>query len=122
MTLTIITPPDYYHRSQTKSLILNPTDDEKKIISDFLKSNDVTDVSIYLYNNDNNVDWLLNVVQNIDSAYINVDNSKDLSYYYLSYLVSQSKVTWNSSKVDYSIINREKVRSVNEFIQRFWLV
>lgn len=118
MTLTIITPPDYYHNSQSKLLIVNPTEAEKKTVSDWLKSADVFDVSVYVYNNDDDITWLLNVIKTADDAYINVDNSKDLSYYYISYLVSQSNVTWNSEKVDYSIINREKVRTIDEFIQR----
>ena len=119
---TIITPPDYYHNSQFKVLILNPTAEEKQIYSDFIKSELAPDLSIYLYDNQDQIDWLLNVIRIVDAAYINVDNSKDLSYYYISYLVSQPNVTWNSDKLDYSILNREKVRTIDEFIQRFRLV
>lgn len=120
MNLTIITPPDYYHRSQYSSLVINPSQDEKQVISDSLKEID-TEMSVYLYQNDNMIEWLINSAKIADSVYINVDNSKDLSYYYISYLVSQSNVTWNSDKLDYSIINREKVRNINEFIQQHWL-
>lgn len=120
MNLTLITPPDYYHNSQFKSFIINPSKEEKTIISDFLKTSDI-EISVYLYDNNDDIQWLLNVIKIADTAYINVDNSNDLSYYYLSYLVSQPNVTWNSNKIDYSLINKDQARNINEYIQKYWL-
>lgn len=120
MTLTLVTPPDYYHNSQFKSLIVNPSEEEKTTISDCLKYNDIS-ISVYLYDNSENIEWLLNVTNTANTVYINVDNSKDLSYYYLSYLVSQPNVTWKSDRVDYSIINKDQARNINEYIQKHWL-
>ena len=90
--LFIITSPDYYHGNINKVLLINPTADEKNHVQEWLKEND-TELCLYVYNNDDDANWLLNVASTSNSIYFNVDNSTDISYNYISYLIANPKVT-----------------------------
>jgi hypothetical protein len=118
--ITLISYPDYYHDQSKKALLINTTAEERSIVQQFLASNDMG-ISIYIYNNENQIEWLLNVANMVDTVYINVDNTTDRSYHYLSYLVSLTNTTWNSRQIDYSVINRGKAIEINEYIQKHWL-
>lgn len=103
-----------------KCLLINPTAEEKNSVQEWLRNNDI-EMTLYIYNNDDDIIWLLNVVSMIDSAYFNLDNTKDISYHYASYLISSPRVTYKSENIDFSIINRDKVYNINEYIQKQWL-
>jgi len=118
--LLIVTSPDYFHGNIMKALLINPTADEKNQVQEWLKDS-VNEMALYVYNNDNDVTWLLNVASTSDSIYFNVDNTTDISYNYISYLISNQKVTYNSRDLDYSIINNNRTFDINEYIQRNWL-
>ena len=118
--ITLISFPDYYHNQTHKAFLINPTKDEKDSVQSWLMLNDV-DMAIFLYENNDQIEWLLNITRMSDTVYINIDNSEDLSYYYTSYLVSQSNVSWYSDKIDYSILNKDRVRNIDEYIQKHWL-
>jgi hypothetical protein len=118
--ITLITYPDFYHNKSKKVLLVNTVAEERAFINSWLLANPI-ELTVYLYNNEDQIDWLLNVINQVDTAYINVDNSTDISYYYISYLVSLTNTTWNSTKIDYSIINKEKASNINEYMARNWL-
>lgn len=101
-------------------LLINPTADEKNSVQEWLKSNDI-EMTLYIYNKDKDITWLLNVAAMADSVYFNLDNTDDIAYHYSSYLISNPRVTYRSENIDFSIINRDKVYNINEYIQRHWV-
>ncbi len=103
-----------------KVFLINPTADEKNHVQEWLKDNDI-EMCLYVYDNNHDISWLLNVASTSDSIYFNVDNTTDISYNYISYLISNQKVTYNSRDLDYSIINNNRIYNINEYIQRNWL-
>ena len=120
--ILLITSPDYYHGSMIeKSLLINPTADEKFAVQEYLKDKEDLDLILFVYNNDNDITWLLNVASTSNSIYFNLDNTTDLSYNFASYLIANQKVTYRSEKIDYSIINNNRTYDINEYIQRNWL-
>lgn len=116
----MITYPDYYHNQNTKSLLINLSDEDRMIVNQVLSQEGI-DLSVFIYNNENQIEWLLNTARLADNVYLNVDNSKDISYHYISYILSLPNVTWCSKNIDYSIINKDKVSNINEYIQKYWL-
>jgi hypothetical protein len=101
-------------------LLINTTVDEKNLLQDWLSKND-KEMILYLYDNSKDITWLINVLKQVNTSYINVDNSNDISYYYISYLVGHTNITWNSEGIDLSVINKDQVRNINEYIQRNWV-
>lgn len=118
--VTIITYPDYFHDQSKKVLIINATAEERNAINEFLLKYDI-EITIYLYNNEDHIEWLLNVAKQVNNVYLNVDNSSDKSYYYMSYLVSLTNTKWDSETIDYSILNKGKVSNINDYMARYWL-
>ena len=116
----LVTYPDYHHDKSKKVLLINTTSNEQEEVNSWLLVNDI-EITIYLYNNEDQIEWLLNVANQAETVYINVDNTTDLSYHYISYLVSLTNNVWNSTKIDYSIINKGKVSNINEYMARNWL-
>ena len=118
--ILLVTYPDYYHDKSKKALLINTTAEENTDINDWLLNNPIG-MTIYLYNNEDHLEWLLNVANQADTVYLNVDNTTDISYHYISYLVSMTNTTWSSQKIDYSIINKGKIYNVTEYMARNWL-
>ena len=118
--LLIVTSPDYFHGNINKALLINPTADEKNLVQEWLKENE-TDFCLYVYNNDDDISWLLNVASTSNSIYFNVDNTSDISYNYISYIIANQKVTYKGQNLDYSLINQNRTFDINEYIQRNWL-
>ena len=103
-----------------KALLINPTADEKNHVQDWFKDNDI-EMTLYVYNNDNDITWLLNIASTTDTIYFNVDNTTDISYNYISYILANPNATYRSEKLDYSVINQNRTYEINEYIQRNWL-
>lgn len=118
--LILVTSPDYYHGNMSKALLINPTADEKNLVQEWLKEYD-SDMALYVYNNDDDISWLLNIASTTDSIYFNVDNTTDISYNYISYLIANPKVTYKSQQLNYSLLNQNRTYDINEYIQRNWL-
>lgn len=118
--LLIATPPDYFHGNMPTALIINPNTEEKDFLQEWLKENEL-EMSIYIYDNSNNIEWLLNVAKQVDSIYFNVDSALDISYYYISYLVALPNVMYRADNNIYSIINKDRIKDINEYIQRNWM-
>ena len=118
--ISIVTSPDYYHANTERVLLINPSAEEKNLVHEWLKDNDV-EMVLYVYNSDNNIEWLLNIADSVESTYFNIDNTTDISYNYISYLISKPKVTYKSEKLDYSILNKDRIYNIDEYIQRNWL-
>jgi hypothetical protein len=118
--IILVTNPDYHHGNMMSSLLINPTADEKDAVQEWLKNNDI-EMILYIYNRDQDITWLLNVVAMVDSVYFNLDNTTDIAYNYASYLISNPQVTYKSENIDFSIINRDKVYNINDYIQRQWM-
>lgn len=113
----LVTYPDFYHAESNKIALVNLLPEEKLAVQEWLSKSD-SEIVIYLYDNNNQVDWLLSVINQVDSIYINVDNSTDLSYHYISYVLAKTKTSWSNSRINYMNINKGQVRNINEFMER----
>lgn len=124
--INLITPPDILHNKNFSVNLINISDQEKETCSIFLsKQTDNKEINLYSYNNDNNPAWLLNSVRwNDTPAYINLDNTHDISVKYTSYLLSLSNVYYstlddNTNSI-YSLINVNRVSDVQDFLKKVY--
>lgn len=119
--IVLITPPDrFYDFNHLHMLLVNTTKDEQQEIQNFLKTYD-ENITVYLYNNHNDLPWLFEVAKEADEIYFNIDNTVDGLYYYMSYFVSLPKVTYKHFPRNYDLINKNRVNDINEYLQKYWL-
>lgn len=124
--INLITPPDILHNKNFSLSLININDKEKETCSIFLsKQNDNKEINLYAYNNDKNPNWLLNSVRwNDTPAYINLDNTIDISVNYTSYILSLSNVYYSTTDQNkselYSLLNVNRVSDVQEFLKKVY--
>jgi hypothetical protein len=58
--ITIVSPPDIYVNRTTSIILVNTTEKEQEQISDWFNQNQLAqELSIYFYNNERNLQWLV---------------------------------------------------------------
>jgi len=123
--INLISPPDKLHNNNFTFNLVNTTPKEQEEVSMFLAKNGRSEeINVYVYNNEANPTWLLDIVDGKNNTYINLDNTGDISVKYTSYMLSQSNVYYytgdeNSSEI-YGLLNQNKVSSVTEFLDRIY--
>ena len=86
------------------------------------KNNKGEDIDIYVYNNENNLLWLLDVINRKNYTYLNLDNLQDNVVQYTSYIVSLPNVYYYTkdlkTKAIYDLISTNLVESFDKFIEK----
>lgn len=123
--VNLITPPDVIHNKNFSLNFININEKEKETISIFLgKQEDNREINIFHYLNDNNPNWLLNVVNRKNSTFVNLDNCGDITLYYTSYILSLENVFYftedNNKAETYSLINVNRVSDIQEFLDKVY--
>lgn len=108
--ITIITPPDKVHSQELSILLVYPS----KIIKEQLQ-NIIADFDypfhIYLYEEDFDPYWLLDVFQQSDIVLIDIDNCTTKVRDLVSYFITKDKTYWLTNGGDnyYNIISRNRI-------------
>ena len=121
--ITLVSPPDIYVNKAHSIVLVNPTEQEQEAISNWFGANNLDkELSIYFYNNERNVQWLVAAFNIAKYRYVNIDNSQDQSNVLLSYMLSSENCyysTGNESAYEiFRLLNTSKVDSVTEFLDR----
>lgn len=121
--ITLISPPDVYVNRGFSIILVNTTEEEQEKISDWFGSIDLgSEISIYFYNNERNVQWLVTAFNLAKYKYVNVDNSLDQSNVLLSYLLSDENCYYSTSNENaheiFRLLNTSKLESVTEFLEK----
>jgi len=82
------------------------------------------EINVYVYNNEANPTWLLDIVDGKNNTYINLDNTGDISVKYTSYMLSKGNVYYSTSDKNseeiYGIINKNLVTDVATFLGKIY--
>lgn len=121
--ITLISPPDVYVNRGFSLILVNTTEEEQAIISDWFGKNDLSkEISIYFYNNERNVQWLVTAFNLAKYKYVNVDNSTDQSNVLLSYMLSDDNCYYTTNNENaheiFKLLNTSKLESVTEFLEK----
>lgn len=121
--ITLISPPDVFVNRGPSIILVNTTDEEQSQISDWFGANDLSnDVSIYFYNNERNVQWLITAFSLATHKYVNVDNTTDESNVLLSYMLSGPRCYYTTNNQNaheiFRLLNTSKLESVTEFLEK----
>ena len=121
--ITLISPPDIYVNRGFSIILVNTTEDEQETISDWFGKNNLTkEISIYFYNNENNLQWLLPAFNISHQRYVNVDNSKDQSSVLMSYMLSGDNCYYSTKDKNaqeiFSLLNTSRLENITEFLEK----
>jgi hypothetical protein len=87
MNIKIITPPDVIFDQALSITVINPDESLKKNLEKFLSEVEYS-VNVYLYNNDNDIKWLLSQAKMSDYVILNIDSEDDETSQFVSYILS----------------------------------
>jgi len=121
--LTLISPPDVYVNKAFSIILVNSTEEEQEQISNWFGANQVDrEISIYFYNNDRNLQWLVTAFNVAKYRYVNLDNTEDESHILASYMLSLDNCYYTCTDVNLNevcrLLNTSKLESVTEFLDR----
>jgi hypothetical protein len=121
--ITLISPPDVYVNRGFSIILINTTEAEQELISDWFSSHNLSkEISIYFYNNEQNIQWLITAFNMAHCRYVNVDNSTDQSNVLLSYMLSGDNCYYstanNNTHEIFRLLNTSKLESVTEFLEK----
>lgn len=121
--ITLISPPDVYVNKNFSIILVNTTEEEQEAISNWFGANAVDrEVSIYFYNNEKNLQWLVTAFNIAKFRYVNLDNTHDESHLMSSYLLSSENCYYTLSDNNlyevFRLLNTSKLESVTEFLEK----
>jgi hypothetical protein len=115
--LVLITPPDKMYDRSKKILLVTLSDPFKVEFNEMLLGLDLADTSIYLYNNGDDLTWLMDVFYMADVVVLDVDTADADVLMLASHLVSYHKTYWMTAYQDKAL----DMISANRVFNLQWL-
>jgi len=121
--ITLISPPDIYVNRGFSLILVNTTEQEQEAISNWFSANNLSkELSIYFYNNEQNLQWLVTAYNMAKHRYVNIDNTQDQSNALISYFLSLDNSYYttanNNTHEVYRLLNTSKLENVTEFLEK----
>ncbi len=121
--ITIISPPDIYINRTQSIILVNTTEQEQEQVSEWFSQNPLEqELSIYFYNNEKNLQWLVMSFAVANNRYINLDNTQDESNLLASHFLSSDncyyKLTDPNLFEAYRLVNTSKLENITDFLDK----
>lgn len=120
--ITLITPPDIFQNDQLSLMMIDLSEEEQKLVTQWFSENLIHPINLYYYQSESNAPWLLYAHSVSSSVYINVDNWSSVTSYLGSYLLSKTNVYWSTTNTSvaeiFQHISYNRVNTVLEFLER----
>jgi hypothetical protein len=108
--ITLITAPDKLYSQEFSFLLIYPSakvkDEFQTLISEFQEP-----FHVYLYEKDDEVEWLLDVFNMVDIVIMDIDHCPSRIRDLTSYFISKSKTYWltKSGENYYNVISKNRI-------------
>ncbi len=115
--INLITSPDKLFNNNPSLLLINPSDDIKTSFNEHAKYFEHT-INLYLYEEDLNLPWLLDVSQSVDYIVIDIDNTKNNTWI-IGYLLGLDKTFYLTTEAHpvYNIVNVNRIYELSQFME-----
>ena len=116
--INLITYPDKLFNDNKSIIFVNPSDILKNHFNELAKDLK-SPINVYLYeNNKDEVEWLLDVSQNVDNIIIDIDNTK-IEQWVIGYLLNFGKTFYLTNQVSmpYNVINSNRIYELKQFME-----
>jgi hypothetical protein len=111
--ITLITSPDKVFNQNESILLVFPSESTRASIQSFLAESEHP-YNVYLYNEDNNIDWLLSVHKFCNLCVLDLDNFPPELTKLVSYLISFPQTYW-LTKGEHLYYNKLSVNRIYNF-------
>ena len=115
--INVITEPDYLFNQARSLLLIQPSNDIKSDIQDYLGTIDES-VNLYLFDK-GDLKWLFTVLKTVDIAILDFDNISDDVLMFASYILSHPNVSYRDSmqKYKWELINKNRFFDLTEILK-----
>ena len=114
--INLITAPDKIYNEDLSILLVNPSDELKEEFNKLLESANIDTLNLYYFaeSEDNNQEWLLDVINFVNYIILDVDQCYDTKWL-VGYILNNSKTYWltNQSNMLYNTINNNRVYALD---------
>lgn len=121
MNVRIVTPPDMLFNYNQSLLLIHPTTHTKQELQNFLESFD-QDIDIYIFDADDiaNAEWLINIIQSVDTIFVEIDNCSSSTKDVIGYVLGFSKTYWltQGENIYYNTINKNRVYNIDAVLEK----
>lgn len=114
--INLITAPDKIYNEDLSILLVNPSDELKEEFNKLLESANIDTLNLYYFaeSEDNNQEWLLDVINFVNYIILDVDQCYDTKWL-VGYILNNSKTYWltKQSNMLYNTINNNRVYALD---------
>lgn len=116
--INLITSPDKVFNETPSIALINLADGYKEQLNEIFKLFD-GNLNLYLSDNEAQVQWLLDIVQNVDYIILDIDNTTE-NQWLIGYLLHFEKTFYltEATHMLYNTINVNRIYSVEQFKER----
>ena len=115
--LNLITPPDKLYNDNKSFLLMNPSDLVKEQFNEMAKQVG-QNLNVYLFDQDqgHDVNWLLDIVNQVGTIILDVDNTRNEYQWLIGYLLSFDKTYYltKAEEIMYNKISANRIFAVEE--------
>lgn len=117
--INIVTPPDFISNENPNILIINPSLADKENLNQWLLDLNLS-INLYVYENQEPVDWVIKTAAACDLIFCNIDNSGNHFKLVVGHLLSLNKTFYltNDHSLPYNILNPNKIESMDAFAKK----
>ena len=117
--LNLITPPDKLFNNNKSYLLMNPSDIVKEQFNEMAKQLG-ENLNVYLFDAETpDVGWLLDIVNQVDTIILDIDNTRNEYQWLIGYLLSFDKTFYltKAEEMSYNVINTRRIYDVRQIAE-----
>jgi hypothetical protein len=121
--ITLITPPDIFENGNISLLFVNLSEQDQDAVSKWLSDANIDEnINIYFYNGEPNVTWFFHAIGSCEHKYIDLDGNNYVTSALSGYVLGKNNFVYKTTDENiaavYSHINSNRVRQIEEFLER----
>ena len=118
--INLITPRDKLYNDNRSFLLINPSDIVKEQFNEMAKQLG-ENLNVYLFDQDevHDVNWLLDIVNQVGTIILDVDNTRNEYQWLIGYLLSFDKTYYltKADQMSYNVINTRRIYDVRQIAE-----
>ena len=117
--LNLITPPDKLFNNNKSFLLMNPSDIVKEQFNEMAKQLG-ENLNVYLFDAETpDGGWLLDIVNQVDTIILDIDNTRNEYQWLIGYLLSFDKTFYltKAEEMSYNVINTRRIYDVRQIAE-----